>query len=583
MGTTLSISDIGIARSKDGIHFHGRRRFIVPELAWEKFGCEDPRATLFNKKYYIFYTALSTYPFGAQGIKVGLAISKDLKAVEEKHLITPFNAKAMALFPGRIRGKMYAVLTVHTDRPPARICLAAFDKESDLWSEAYWWKWYTNFETHALALLRAPQDHIEVGAPPIKTKYGWLLMYSYIKNYFSGQKVFGIEVALLDTHDPSKIIGKTNAPLIVAEEYYERIGLAPDIVFPSGALLKGKEIMLYYGAADTTCAMAYITLSDLHKTLLKKEKPVACVRAKQNPIISPIAEHDWEAKATFNPGAILLEGKVHILYRAMSRDNTSVFGYARSDDGVHIEYRSSEPVYAPREPFEQKLVPGGNSGCEDPRITLIGNTIYMCYTAFDGKNPPRVAFSRIPAKDFLKEKWSWAHPVLISPPDMDDKDACLFSEKVNGKYCIIHRSGNDIDLAFSPTLDFDGKTWLEEYRWVAPRKGTWDGRKVGAVASPIKTAKGWILFYHGVSEEDGVYRVGVLLLDRKDPTKVLARSHNPIFEPETRYEKEGEVPNVVFPCGAILLGEDIFLYYGGADRVVGVAAIKIKELFKNLV
>jgi len=131
-GARLSVSSIGIARSRDALHFASRRRFIFPEHSWERFGCEDPRATKFNGKYYIFYTALSTWPPKAEGIKVGLAMSKDLKRVWKKHPVTPFNAKAMALFPQRIGGKIYAILSVNTDRPPARICIANFDDEEDI-------------------------------------------------------------------------------------------------------------------------------------------------------------------------------------------------------------------------------------------------------------------------------------------------------------------------------------------------------------------------------------------------------------------------------------------------------------------
>lgn len=580
--TKLMVSDIGIAESKDGIEFHNRKHFIVSREPWERFGCEDPRVTKLGDKYYIFYTALSAWPPKAEGIKVGLAISKDLKTIAEKHLITSFNAKAMALFPEKIGGKMWAVLTANTDKPPAKICLASFDKESDLWSETSWQKWYKNFEKYSLPLQRSPQDHIEVGIPPIKTKCGWLLIYSYIKNYFSSQRLFGFEAVLLDLKNPLQIIESTKAPLLTPEEYYERIGLVPNVVFPSGALLEKNSIRLYYGAADTTCCLADIKANDLLKKLLKREKPVKLERAKENPIIIPNSEHSWESKATFNPGAIYLDGKVHLIYRAMSEDNTSVFGYATNEDGVHVDYRSPEPVYVPRESFEQKREPGGNSGCEDPRLTKIGNRIYMLYTAFDGKNPPRVALTWILAKDFVKQKWVWAKPVLISPPDLDDKDACIFPEKINGKYFIIHRSGNDIDSAFSPTLNFDGKTWIGEYNWIFPRAGMWDSKKIGIAAPPIKTKKGWVLFYHGVSEEDDFYRVGAILLDLADPTKIIARSDEPIFEPETDYEKEGQMPNVVFPCGAVLLDDKFFLFYGGADKVVGVAIVDKDELLKNL-
>ncbi len=576
--TRLSVFDIGIAESIDGINFYNRQRFITPKYDWERFGCEDPRVTKLDDTYYIFYTALSTNPPSVDGVKVGLAISDDLKTIREKHLVTPFNAKAMTLFPEKIKGKIWAVLTVNTDRPPAKICLASFDEESELWSEDYWNKWYVNFGKSALPLQRRPEDHIEVGAPPIKTENGWLLFYSYIRNYHSHKKVFSIEAVLLDLDDPTKIIAQTNYPILVPEEYYEKIGLVPDVIFPSGAIVVDDLIYLYYGATDTTCALAFINLSDfLSKLLSQGKSSFKLLRSKENPIIAPIKENSWETKATFNPAAIYLDGEVHIIYRAQSDDNTSVFGYASSVDGVHIDFRSLRPAYMPRESFEQKMTPGGNSGCEDPRLTKIDDTIYMLYTAYDGKQPPRVALTSILEKDFLKLKWNWTPPVLISLPFEDDKDACLFPEKINGEYVIIHRAGDDIDLSFHSHLNFDGATWLEEYRWVAPRRGMWDSRKVGIAAPPIRTEDGWLVLYHGVSD-DGIYRVGALLADIDDPTKIISRTDEPIFEPELEYEKVGNVPNVVFPCGAVTIGEDIFVYYGGADKVVGVATAKLEKL-----
>jgi len=580
--TKLMVSDIGLAESADGVEFHNRKRFIASEESWERFGCEDPRVTKLDGKYYIFYTALSVFPFRADGIKVGVALSQDLKTIQAKHLVTPFNAKGMALFPEKIDGKIWAVLTVNTDQPPAKICLAKFDREEDIWDHSRWRKWYQNFTKYSLPLERRLEDQIEVGAPPLKTRAGWLLFYAYIQNYFSPKPLFGIEAVLLNLKNPLKIIARTKAPLLTPEESYERIGLVPNVVFPSGAILEKNLIYLYYGATDTTCCLAMIELKALLAKLLKSGGSVKLARAKGNPIITPNKDNSWEAKATFNPAAIYLAGKVHLLYRAQALDNTSVFGYATSPDGLKLDYRSPLPVYVPRESFEQKRVPGGNSGCEDPRLTKIGDKIYLLYTAFDGQNLPRVALTWILADDFINQQWVWSKPVLISPPDIDDKDACLFPEKINGQYFIIHRSGDDIDSAFSSTLDFGDRTWLEEYRWIAPRAGRWDGRKVGIAAPPIKTKKGWVLFYHGVAETDNCYRVGAVLLDLADPTKIIARSDEPIFEPEADYEKVGQVPNVVFPCGAVLLDDKFYLYYGGADQVAGVATIDRDKLLKNL-
>jgi predicted GH43/DUF377 family glycosyl hydrolase len=118
------LSTIGKAVSVDGGKFQNRKQFIVPEHDWEKYGCEDPRVTFFEGKYYTFYTALGGIPFGPGNIKVACAVSKDLETIEEKHLITPFNAKAMTLFPERINGKITVILTAHTDEPPAKIAIA---------------------------------------------------------------------------------------------------------------------------------------------------------------------------------------------------------------------------------------------------------------------------------------------------------------------------------------------------------------------------------------------------------------------------------------------------------------------------
>ncbi len=580
--TKLKVSDIGIAQSRDGINFSHRKRLIFADQPWDRFGCEDPRVTKLDNKYYIFYTALSEYPFKAEGIRVALAISKDLETIQEKHLITPFNAKAMALFPEKINGKMWTALTVNTDRPPAKICLASFDKEEDLWSEKYWQGWYSDVEKYALPLQRTPNDHIEVGAPPIKTKDGWLLFYSYIRNYFSPNRLFTIEAVLLDLKNPRKIIARTKAPLLTPEEYYEKIGHVPNVVFPSGAIIKNGVIYLYYGAADTTCCLALISLNGLLKKMFHVEGPIKFLWSNEKQIIAPVKNHSWESKATFNPAAIYLGGKVHILYRAISEDNTSVLGYAVSKNGISIDYRSDEPVYTPRESFEGKPHPGRNSGCEDPRLTKIGNIIYMCYTAYDGKCPPRVALTSISEKDFLNQKWNWAKPALLSPPDTDDKDACIFPEKIKGKYVIIHRDGDDIDISFSESLNFDGKTWLEEYRWILPRPGTWDSKKVGVAGPPIKTKKGWLILYHGISENDGFYRVGAVLADLHDPTEIIARTDESIFEPRTPFERIGQVPNVVFPCGNVVIGGALFMYYGCADQVAGVATIPLNKLLNML-
>ncbi len=203
------ISSIGYASSSNGLRFKNRYQLIRSEYDWERYGCEDPRVTKLDGKYYIFYTALSQYPFRAEGIKIGLAITRDFKQIEEKHPVTNFNSKAMALFPERINGKIAAVLTVNTDKPPAKIAIALFDNENQIWSDKYWTEWYATLDKHIISLERSANDQTEVGAPPIKTKYGWLLLYSHIQNYFSPPSTFGVEAALLNLNNPLELLSRT--------------------------------------------------------------------------------------------------------------------------------------------------------------------------------------------------------------------------------------------------------------------------------------------------------------------------------------------------------------------------------------
>lgn len=584
--TLDQISTIGIAKSSDGLHFEDRKQFIKPSEEWERFGCEDPRVTFFEGRYYIFYTALSMYPFRAEGIKVAVAVTRDLKSVDERHLATPFNAKAMTLFPERIDGKVTAIFSAHTDSPPAKMAIVQTNNVKDLWSPVFWEKWHGEIDKHVIDPRRTPQDHVEVGAAPIKTKHGWLLIYSHIEHYFSSENSrpqFGIEAILLDLKDPRKIIGRTRGPFLVPEEPYELSGHVSNIVFPSGALLEDETLTIYYGASDTTTCSARVNVSDLVSTILATTgSRYRFQRFEGNPIITSDHNHSWESKATFNPAAIHLGGKVHILYRALSNDNTSTIGYAASVDGVKITERLSEPVYVPREDFETKKIEGANSGCEDPRISKIGGDLYMCYTAYDGVGPPRVAVTSIREKDFLSRRWSWSKAELITPKGIDDKDACIFPEKIGGKYLVFHRIGTDICADFLKSLDFKKEVVNKCIRVFGPRLGMWDSSKVGITAPPIRTKRGWILLYHAISKDHHTYRIGAVLLDLKDPTVVLSRSADPILEPEQPYEKEGIVPNVVFPCGMIVRDGLVYIYYGGADKVVGVATMELDILMLGL-
>lgn len=574
-------SSIGEAFSEDGIHFHSQRQVLIAEEPWEVFGCEDPRVTVFEGAKYLCYTALGGYPFSKDTIKVGIAVARNGNDFTERHFATPFNAKALTIFPDRVNGKVMAILTVHTDEPPAEICLVQANAIEDLWSPDFWDAWYRDWQSHKLSLKRDVNDHVEAGTTPILTNAGWLIFYSYIEHYFGGgERVFSVEAALLDRNDPSKIISRT-APLLVPEEIYERYGIEPDIVFPTGATLNDDGVLdIWYGAADTVCAKASMKLADLLRALNPTQPARTFLRAKENPILEPRGT-GFESRAVFNPAAIDIDGSIHILYRAMDAAGTSSIGLAISKDGVNIDERFSEPIYAPREEFEAKRgSPTGNSGCEDPRIARIGDTLYLTYTAYDGVHMPSGAVSSISVDDFVARRFEkWAAPYVLTPEGVDDKDMVLLPEKIKGSYLLYHRINNQICADLLPDL-FSEKRISRCIEIMGPRRGMWDGVKVGSAAPLIKVDSHWLMLYHGVSSH-GVYRVGAALLDGS-ATSVLARTADPIFEPIEEYEKEGEISNVVFPCGAVVRGDDVFLYYGGGDKVAGVATASLAHILDAL-
>ncbi len=582
-GKELRVSSIGHAVSEDGIHFNKREQLIKPKKEWEKFGCEDPRITKIGDKYYIFYTALSKYPFSADGIKVGMAITKDFKNFE-KHLVTNFNSKAMVLFPEKINGKYVAALSVNTDSPPAKNAIAFFDKEEDIRDSEYWDKWYNSLHEYILPLKQGSKHLAEIGAPPIKTKYGWILFYAHILNYHSSKPtVFGIEAVLLDLEDPSQIIGRTNDPLLTPKQDHEIEGNVSNIIFPSGAIQKDDYIYLYYGAADTRVCGAKIPFQEFAKDLKRSgERIVWFKRYEKNPIITPNLNHNWENKAAFNPTAIKIKDKIYLLYRAMSKENVSYFGYAETKDGLNIDKKLDDPIYKPRMEFEKHPKKGTFSGCEDPRAVIIEDDIYVTYTAFNGITP-RVALTSISIDNFLNHNWDkWEEPKLITSPNTTNKDCVIFPEKMDDKYVFLHRPDDkDVWIDFASDLDSLKGNWIGGHILFEPRKGNWDSEKIGAAASPIKTKKGWLLLYHGVSETSRYYRVGAVLLDLDDPRKVIARTRAPIFEPRMPYEKRGQVDNVVFPGGIVLKDDKLYMYYGGADSVVGVATVSFEKLMKS--
>lgn len=283
-------------------------------------------------------------------------------------------------------------------------------------------------------------------------------------------------------------------------------------------------------------------------------------RFLKNPILRPKRENDWESKLVFNPAALYENGLFHLLYRAVGEDNISRIGYAVSSNGYEF-FRLDKPVFTPMGILESK-------GCEDPRLVSLEGKFYMTYTAYSMKG---VRVSLASTRNFIQ--WERYGVVL---PDMENKDAVLFPEKIGGRYVMLHRPMDpprSIWIAYSNDL----VKWGDFKKVMAPIEGRWDGIGIGSASPPVRTEKGWLLIYHGI-DKDGVYRLGAALLDLEDPSRVIGRYPEPILEPEEDYELRGEVREVVFGCGICEVEDKYFIYYGAADKVICGATAEKREL-----
>lgn len=494
-----------------------------------------------------------------------LAVSKDLRVWKEFSSL-PSEVKRGGVAPGLSRERRFALYYGGKD---IRI---AYSQNLSSWK-------FAEYPAYSAAALGAG-ERLDVSCVA-STPKGIVLIYGTSRN----GATHTVGALLFDVKEPSRLLWQSPEPLWEARE---EAGVKLEYI--GAAVLKGTAL-LYWNSKNGIVARALPWF--LKWVGGAKSFSPALLKHQGNPIIRPRAENRWESRATFNPAALYEGGAVHLLYRAIGDADTSVIGYAASRDGLSLEERLPEPAYLdthlrkPRgEPYASPFMSGGGcfGGCEDPRLTRLGDAVYMTYVAYDGWGPPRVALTSISLENFLKKRWRWRRPVLISPPGIVNKNACILPEKINGKYVIFHRVFPNILIDFVDNLNFDGKTkWLAGHYKIAPRPGFWDSRKVGVGAPPIKTKDGWLLIYHAVGEQDpGRYKVGAMLLDGKDPTKVLRRSRKPILEPAEHYENGGHKSGVAYPCGAVVIGPDLFVYYGGADTVTCVATARLDEFLEKL-
>lgn len=342
-------------------------------------------------------------------------------------------------------------------------------------------------------------------------------------------------------------------------------------------------------------------------------------RFTENPILTKNdikpSRHDWVVECVLNPGVFRFEGKTWLLLRVAERpvqkegmvsfpvmngdghfnilefekgdsnldlSDSRMVGYKGktylstishlrlvcSDDGVHFY----EPADFPTQIFGQGVLE--TFGIEDCRVSHIEGAYYLTYTQVSENGVGVGLMSTRNWRNFTREG------MILSP---HNKDCALFEEKVEGKYYCLHRpsgiglGGNYIWVASS----YDMLHWGKHHCILHTREGWWDSVRVGAGAAPIKTPEGWLEIYHGADYQHR-YCLGAILLDLHDPSKVLARSHHPLLEPTSDYEKTGFFGNVIFTNGHLVDGDEITMYYGASDEVICGATLSIEEILSDI-
>lgn len=285
-----------------------------------------------------------------------------------------------------------------------------------------------------------------------------------------------------------------------------------------------------------------------------------------NPVVSPDRAKPYESECTYNPAAVVHENKVYLVYRAEGKNKVSSLCLAVSDDGSSFRKHGDNPVIEPTLPEEKQ-------GCEDPRITKIGDTFYMTYTSYDGMYPERsenINTSLATSKDMVRWK---KHGIILK----GIKSAALLPERIKGKY-FMFIGGKKIRIATSGNL-FDWE--LGEKPLLDVRENGFDSCYVETGPPPFVFKDRVVLFFNA-ADQRGIFRTSLALLDRNDPRKIIYRADKPLMSPETEFELRGKVSSVIFGTGLAEFRGFYHYYYGAADRYVCLATVKKKEMEKYL-
>ena len=298
-------------------------------------------------------------------------------------------------------------------------------------------------------------------------------------------------------------------------------------------------------------------------------------RHEDNPIITA-ADWPYTVNAVFNPAVTTFDSHVVLLVRVEDRSGRSHLCVARSQDGLtNWAIETGSRLMPDLESDAERF------GIEDPRVTLFEDEYFVIYTAYSSAGPLiRLASTH----DFH----SFEPRGTLMPPE--DKDAALFPQKFGGRYALIHRPlstqprhNAHIWLSWSPDL----RHWGDHTILVPARDGGWwDANKVGLGPPPLRTDRGWLLLYHGVrtTASGSIYRLGLALADLEQPDRLITRSTEWVFGPDAPYERSGDVADVVFPCGWLVLddGDTLLMYYGAADTSVCLATSSVSALLEWL-
>lgn len=322
----------------------------------------------------------------------------------------------------------------------------------------------------------------------------------------------------------------------------------------------------------------------------------------------------FENEGVLNPAAFREENYVHLLYRAVSIGNHSSIGYCRLEGPLKVKHRDEKPLLVPEFDYE-------SHGLEDPRIVKIEGIYYLTYTAFDGVNAlgclatstdlvhfekkgiivPQITYEEFNelanTNETIHEKY-FRYNQHLGVLEKDgikmlvwDKNVILFPRKINGKFYFKHRIRPEIQivLGVEKLEDLTPEYWgnyfqnYNDYIMLSP-KYDHEISYVGGGCPPIETPQGWLMIYHGVKDSKEVYMYSACaaLFDLENPQIEIARLPYPLFKPEYRWELKGEVNNVCFPTGAVVISDRLYIYYGAADERVACASIQMDELLNEL-